>query len=62
VLHPGARPTQCIAVMRGTLDLDRSQAVDPQSQTANQRVTVIGVAPPVRVVTLPVPFIIFFNT
>jgi hypothetical protein len=61
VLHPGARSTQCIAVMRGTLDLDRSQAVDPRSRTANQRAAVIGVAPPVIVVTVPVPLIIAFK-
>ena len=49
-----------VAVMRGTLGLDRPQAADLQPQTVNQR-TVIGVAPPVMVVTLPVPFIRFFN-
>ena len=49
-----------VSVMRGTLGLDRPQAADLQPQTVNQR-TVIGVAPPVMVVTLPVPFIRFFN-
>jgi hypothetical protein len=45
----------------GTLGLDRPQAADLQPQTVNQR-AVIGVAPPVIAVTLPVPFINPFNT
>jgi hypothetical protein len=59
-IDPGACVTRCVAVMRGTLGLDRPQAADLQPQTVNQR-AIIGVAAPVIVVTLPVPFIRFFN-
>ena len=56
-INPFARcAAACSQVVRSTLGLGRLQTADLQPQTVNQ-CAAIGAAPPVMVVTLPVPFI-----